>query len=171
MESAAPFDMSSEMENVLEWPYSEENYADSTDVPTLSHGAQSSVETGARDRHSTPAPNIFIRPSDLSVPRPAEADQQTDQSPRFLQQVNTRLRDSNNHLQDEVDALRRQQSEMQERVNRVRSRLRPLEGSLQELLDHPRIRSAGEEVSTRLFAILDRIIEMNMTLSSAPRRE
>ena len=76
----------------------------------------------------------------------------------FMRQDNTRLRNGNEQLRDEVEALRRRQDE-------ARGRLRPLESSLQELLYLPAVQGGGAGVTGRLFAVLDEMMAVSRVLS------
>ena len=88
-------------------------------------------------------------------------------NPGFLQQDNARLRSSTDQLRIEVEVVRRQNSELQTRINETREGLRPLEHSLQDLLYLvPGLQNGGEEVSNRLFAILEGVTAVHKTLSS-----
>lgn len=78
-------------------------------------------------------------------------------SSNFLQQDNARLRGSNEQLQDEVEMLRRQGSDL-------RGQLQPLDRSLQELLYLPSVQNGDGEVADSLFSILRRVTAMRKTL-------
>jgi hypothetical protein len=69
----------------------------------------------------------------------------------FLQEDNTRLRNSNDQLRDEVETLRTQNRAQQVQMNELRDRLRPLDRSLQDLLYLPGVQNGEEGISNRLF--------------------
>ncbi|KAI9147148.1 putative endo-xylogalacturonan hydrolase A [Paramyrothecium foliicola] len=106
-------------------------------------------------------PAISIDPSHLSA---FESDLQTNETIDFLQQDNKRLRNNNVQLQDEVEMLREQQVGLQARLNELRSRLRPLDRSLQSLLYLLSAQADQKNFSSTLFSILDEVTAMNKIL-------
>ena len=109
-----------------------------------------------------PSPPSQVDPSWAHHPHPPPPPPAAAAAPPpssdFMRQDNTRLRTGNEQLRDEVEALRRRQDE-------ARSRLRPLESSLQELLYLPAVQSGGAGVTGRLFAVLDEMMAVSRILS------
>lgn len=120
---------------------------------------------------TTPTPMQSTR--QIKTPRPStsrshsSSGQSGTRSPQpFLQRYNERLRADNAALQDEVAMLRRKNARLHGQLDELRSHLRPLDDTLQELLYLPAVQEGDERVLSQLFGMLERITGVKRVLGS-----